>query len=79
MTPDGDVTVPLPSGKTVTLTREEASSLRGALSSALRTTHSGGRNGGRPPSCECGQCANCLRRAKAHEKKKAAAKRKGKS
>jgi hypothetical protein len=57
-----DALIPSPCG--CLLTPEQARTVRAKLNASERTTHSGGRNGGRPVSCECGKCAACKRRAK---------------
>jgi hypothetical protein len=56
------ITLTLPSGHEEELDHSQAVTLRASLSAALRKNPSGGRNGGRPRSCDCGRCLKCRRR-----------------
>jgi hypothetical protein len=59
----------LPTIDPATIPDDVLRSERAKRNSAMRQTRSGGRNGGRPPSCDCGACALCLARAKRQAKR----------
>lgn len=56
-----DITCPC--GCNGTLTLQQARTVVARYKSAMRRTHSGGRNGGSKPTCTCGVCAKCKARA----------------
>jgi len=60
----GAVLVPLSSFDPATIPDEVLRSERARRNAARRVNPSGGKNGGRPVTCTCGDCSKCKGRAK---------------